>query len=221
MDATQSLTERLTAQIVATIHAEQLQPGAPLPSARALAERYAVTVPTIREALRRLEATGAVSLRHGSGTYVGASIERRILGNPHYAPHDRIGAIELVEARIAIEPGIAHLAATARDDGALAALVEAADNALHADGVAPEASFHARLAAATGNRALRETVESLLELHQRARLEARVRYDRVLDHTEHLDIVDAVRRGDGVEAAHRTERHLRSIHAAIVGGGDA
>lgn len=77
---------------------ENPQPGQTLPSAKALAERFEVTVPTVREALRRLEAAGSVELKHGSGTYVREAINRRILDNPHYVPVDLAAAIELLEA---------------------------------------------------------------------------------------------------------------------------
>ena len=64
MTSTVGLVERLTREIVDTIRSENLQPGQTLPSAKVLAARFEVTVPTVREALRRLEATGSVELKH-------------------------------------------------------------------------------------------------------------------------------------------------------------
>ena len=45
-------------------------PGTRLPATKDLAAKFGVTRLTIREALARLEATGLVQSRHGSGTYV-------------------------------------------------------------------------------------------------------------------------------------------------------
>jgi GntR family transcriptional repressor for pyruvate dehydrogenase complex len=48
----------------------QVARGARLPSGSELAEHFRVSQPTIREALRALEAVGVVEVRHGSGVYV-------------------------------------------------------------------------------------------------------------------------------------------------------
>lgn len=214
----ESLVERLTASIVDSIRAEGLTAGQALPAARKLADQLDVTVPTVREALRRLEAVGVVELKHGSGTYVSDKFERRILDNPYYSPDAGEDAAELLDARIAIEPGIAALAAVNCSRQSLDELAEAANAALELAPAVRPGRFHSALAASTGNRALRETLDSLLTIHARAQQSARIKYDRVQDHTEHLSIVDAIERGDSVEAAHRTERHLRSIKRAVVEG---
>jgi len=76
------LSDRLTEGLLALIGEQSLAPGDALPTVRALAARFEVTTPTIREALRRLQATDAVRLRHGSGIYVGPGIYRTLLPNP-------------------------------------------------------------------------------------------------------------------------------------------
>lgn len=216
MTATTGLVERLTLEIVETIRRDDLQPGQTLPSAKALAERFEVTVPTVREALRRLEATGSVELKHGSGTYVREAINRRILDNPHYVPVDLAAAVELLDARIAMEPGIAELAAVSRDEEALSTMEAAADNALKLESSVPTGHFHVELARASGNRALHEMLVSLLAIHSRTQQAARITYDRLHDHEEHLGILDAIKRGDSFEAAHRTRRHLENIKTVVM-----
>src|SRR5258708_39996625 len=52
--------------------------GAKLPSERELAERYQVSGPTVREAIRGLTAMGLADVRHGSGAYVTAATESLI-----------------------------------------------------------------------------------------------------------------------------------------------
>ncbi|WP_432790260.1 GntR family transcriptional regulator [Brevibacterium sp. K11IcPPYGO002] len=216
MTSTVGLVERLTRDIVDTIRTENLQPGQTLPSAKVLAARFEVTVPTVREALRRLEATGSVELKHGSGTYVREAINRRILDNPHYVPVDLAAAIELLDARIAIEPGIAELAATVQAADAVASMESALDNALQVETAVPAGHFHVELARASGNRALHEMLVSLLAIHSRTQQAARTSYDRLRDHDEHADILDAIRRGDGFEASHRTRKHLEAIKTAVL-----
>lgn len=216
-----TLVERLTREIVDTIRAEKLVPGQALPSARTFAERFEVTVPTVREALRRLEATDVIELRHGSGTYVGASIDRRLLVNQYYSPRKVQDALELVDARIAIEPGIAALAATNHDHEDLALLTDSLDNARTERSAPASSHFHTRIAGATGNRALRETIESLLTIHAQSRQTARIHYDRDQDHAEHALIRDAIASRDADAAADAVRRHLVSIREtlAVAGGG--
>jgi DNA-binding FadR family transcriptional regulator len=213
-----SFSERLADDIVALIRAEQLAPGDALESSRDLAKRFEVTTPTVREALRRLEATGVVELRHGSGTYIGPGLERTLLANPHRPHITRQSVLELAQARLVIEPGIAALAATVRDDPALERLDAAAANALQppARGVRPALHFHVELARASGNPLLLQTVEALLAVRAEEQVEIRFRYDdRERDHAEHLEILGAIRAGDAATAEGLTREHLTTIRDAI------
>ncbi|HEV6953440.1 MAG TPA: FCD domain-containing protein [Promicromonospora sp.] len=213
-----SFSEQLADDIVRLIRSESLGPGDALESSRDLAKRFAVTTPTVREALRRLEATGVVELRHGSGTYIGPGIERTVLANPHRPRITRSSVIELAEARLVIEPGIAALAASARDAAALQRLEAATATALEppVHGHRPALNFHVELAAASGNGLLRETLEALLHVRADEQTEIRFRYDdRQRDHAEHRDILAAVRDGDAAAAERLTREHLTTIRASL------
>ena len=76
-----SLADALADQVLKLIRTDGLRPGDRLPSTRELSQRFAVTVPTLREALRKLQVTGAIQMRHGSGVYVGVD-----LGTPERKP---------------------------------------------------------------------------------------------------------------------------------------
>ena len=89
------------------IEAAGLEPGDALASSRELAKRFEVTTPTIREALRRLEATDVIRFRHGSGTYVSGGVNRRLLVNPHVSESRSESVLELLDARIVLEPPVA------------------------------------------------------------------------------------------------------------------
>jgi GntR family transcriptional regulator, transcriptional repressor for pyruvate dehydrogenase complex len=215
----QSLSERLADDIVEIIHSERLGPGDVLASSRELARRFEVTTPTVREALRRLEATGVVEFRHGSGTYVGPGIDRRLLANPHLPRSTRKSVLELVEARLVVEPAIAAVAARIRVPEAVEELKAASANALHPprESLRQSVHFHVALAAASGNALLRETVEALLHVRAREQVEIRHRYnDRTRDHAEHVEIFEAVRDGDTEAAERLTREHLTAIRDAIV-----
>ncbi|MFE6160952.1 FadR/GntR family transcriptional regulator [Streptomyces sp. NPDC056486] len=214
-----SLSERLADDIVEIIRTERLTPGDALASSRDLARRFEVTTPTVREALRRLEATGVVEFRHGSGTYVGPGVDRRLLANPHQPRSDRASVLELVGARLVLEPAIAAAAARSQAEDGIEQLAFAAGNAL----LPPEESldqsvhFHVALAAASGNALLREAVEALLYVRAREQVEIRHRYnDRERDHAEHVEIYEAVRSGDATAAERLTREHLTAIRDAVL-----
>ncbi|AKU16068.1 FadR/GntR family transcriptional regulator [Luteipulveratus mongoliensis] len=213
-----SFSEQLADDIVALIRAEQLTPGDVLESSRDLAKRFDVTTPTVREALRRLEATNVVELRHGSGTYIGPGIDRSVLANPHRRLITREAVLELAEARLVLEPGIAAAAARERDDAALRRMEQATANALNppAKDVRPIINFHIELAGATGNPLVRQTVEALLHVRAHEQTEIRFRYDdRQRDHTEHQQILEAVRDGDASAAHDLTRDHLTTIRDSV------
>jgi GntR family transcriptional regulator, transcriptional repressor for pyruvate dehydrogenase complex len=72
-----TLTDDLAAGVLDLIRADGLGSGDPLPAARDLARRFGVSTPTLREELRRLQATQAIEIRHGSGTWSGLSCPTR------------------------------------------------------------------------------------------------------------------------------------------------
>ncbi|MEV7006742.1 GntR family transcriptional regulator [Streptosporangium sp. NPDC051022] len=215
----QSLSERLADGIVEIIHNERLGPGDALASSRELAHRLEVTIPTLREALRRLEATQVVEFRHGSGTYVGPGIERRVVVNPHLPHSGRESVLELVEARLVLEPAIAAAAARARVPDAVRQMETSSNNALYPpkEALRRALHFHVALAAASGNALLKETIEALLHIRAREQVEIRHRCnDRVRDHTEHVRIFEAVRDGDATAAERLTREHLTAIRDVIM-----
>lgn len=65
-----SVAERIATTLRTAIVRGRFQPGDALPSERVLAERYDVNRSSIREAMKRLEGWGLVTIRHGGATRV-------------------------------------------------------------------------------------------------------------------------------------------------------
>lgn len=213
-----SLSERIADGIVAVIRETGLAPGDALESSRDLARRFEVTVPTVREALRRLEGMDVVRFRHGSGIYVAEGLRRRLVVNPHAASSGLAPVLELVDARLMLEPPIAGAAARNRTDEQLAALEAAAGNSLvpQVGHERPARHFHTALAAASGNALVCEAIGALLDVRARDQIEIRRRYnDRERDHAEHLVILAAVRDRDEAAATALTRDHLQAIRDAL------
>lgn len=68
--ASKKVAERIATTLRSAIVKGRFQPGDALPSERELAERYEVNRSSIREALKRLEAWGLVTIRQGGATRV-------------------------------------------------------------------------------------------------------------------------------------------------------
>jgi GntR family transcriptional regulator, transcriptional repressor for pyruvate dehydrogenase complex len=218
-----SLLDDLATSMLSLIAERKLAAGDQFESVRSLADRFKVAVPTVREALRRLEATGAVELRHGSGVYVGQHIGRLVLANPLAPTPSSDRLIELLQARALIEPPVAALAARVRTEAALermdrdlAAAAELIASGDHAQLAEVNMDFHRSLAQASGNATLAEVVESVTVVNVREQLEIlHIHGDRQTDLDEHRAIYAAVLAGDSELAERLTHEHLDGVLAVI------
>lgn len=212
----ESLSQQVADQVVEFIRKSQLSAGDPLPPTRELARQFGVNPSTLREALRQLEATGGLSLRHGSGVYVGPNLDRLVLANPTSVGVSIETAVVLIRARLAIEPRIAALAAINRNEEDLRSLQEALTVATTPPLPSPQQSsrpnFHRALARASGNHILAEIIDSLLTVHRLEQHTIRVVYsDRKRDFDQHSTILEAVRSCDPDLAFSLTADHLADI----------
>lgn len=217
-----TLSDALTERMLELIRTGGHRPGDRLPSTRELSQRFAVTTPTLREALRRLEATGAIEMRHGSGIYVGPAIERLVLPNPNMREMRGGQLLELLDARIVIEPPLAAMAARRARGDDLAALErvlgEAATHLRGEDAELHEANmtFHRATARLAGNSVLHEVVDSLLTVHGAEQREIlQIFDDRRRDHEEHRAILQAIVAGDAAAAEDRMRAHLADVKTVI------
>ncbi len=71
-----------------------------------------VSRPSLREVLKALSLLGIIRPKQGDGTYLSASV-RKVLNRPDriLILQDSMDLVELAEARLAVEPYVASLAA--------------------------------------------------------------------------------------------------------------
>ena len=218
MPTRSTLSSQLADGVMDIVAEQGLVVGDQLDGVKQLALRFNVAVPTMREALRRLEGLGIVELRHGSGIYVGPNAGRRVLINPVLPRSDVEQLVELLQARRALEPEIARLAAEVRDEQGLAWLdevltaaqsqVEAGDPVLWRTNL----DIHRAIAAATGNAILGEVLDSIVLLHaedQRAILA--LHGDAAEDFDEHTHIRALIMAGDAAGAHAAVAEHLDHV----------
>ncbi|WP_116199871.1 FadR/GntR family transcriptional regulator [Amycolatopsis circi] len=178
-----SLVEEMTRKILGG----DWPPGTALPSLRHFAASAGVSMLTVREAVRTLQARGWVETRQGVGTFVLEPSAARFvpwqLGASDVAEYR-----ELVEAREAVESTVIELAARRRTAAELAVLTDLVDRMAAASTdrdrfLEADAEFHVALAEAAHNRIL---LRSMLAIRVPLR---RLMADRLLEElTEHGDL---------------------------------
>lgn len=188
----------------------------------ALAETFAVAAPTMREALRRLQALGVVDIRHGSGVYVRRAKQRVIVSNPYTGQLDADVILDLIDARLVIEPHLACLAVARCDEQAiqeLEAILERAERALHGQDVLLSGlnlDFHRAIARLSGNSVLSQTIDSILDLYAAEQMVILQIYgNRDRDHREHTSVLEAIRERRPDLAGERMRQHLEGVRDVL------
>lgn len=195
--------------------------GDQLPTERELASESRLGRGSIREALRILETQGLV--RTHAGRHGGSVVSRPSDGLlaqqiDSYARTHGLSLQALVDARMAIEPMVAQLAATRRTKSDLGALHRIADRLDAAAAVQvrrflkENVKWHHALAAASHNdllRAFATSISSLMYEASRIRNFATADVQLVVSRS-HRRILAAIERRDAAAARRRTERDIAS-----------
>jgi len=217
-----NVSDYVTEQLLELIRVDELSEGSRLPSVVSLARSLSVAAPTVRESLRRLEALGVVEIHHGRGVYVRNPASRVLLSNPYSG---RLGArtiLELLDARLVIEPTLAARTAVnatveeIQELGQLLAdaaeLLEGHDPLLHGVNM----TFHRGVARFSGNAILSQAVDSIVDAYTAEQLVILRIYDnRGRDHEEHIAIFDAICRRDADGASELMRQHLEDVLAVM------
>jgi DNA-binding FadR family transcriptional regulator len=211
-------------QIVRALRGEiaggRLRPGARLPTEKALAERYGVSRPVVREAIASLKQDGLVISRQGAGAFVAEGGARHVFRLDVGKLEDEVEVEHIIELLVAMEVAMAGKAAERRTAAQLARLekaLAAIDRTIAAghDGVEEDMLFHRAVAEASGNPFFRE-LNDFLEARARQFIRAaRTNTARIgglprMVQGEHAAICEAIRKRDPAAARRAAETHLRN-----------
>jgi DNA-binding FadR family transcriptional regulator len=148
------------------IEARNVQAAGRLPPERVLAEEMGISRRRVRHALDMLEAEGRITRQQGRGTLICDARDRAIDLSTELAK--LTNPVDTLEARMAIEPTLARLAALRGTQADFDKLFESAEaSRLAKDPISYEkadAAFHRRIAAAARNPVLVTIFEALLHV---------------------------------------------------------
>lgn len=215
----QKLYEEIADRLIQRIQSGELQPGDRLPSERVLAKEYSVSRSVIREAFRFMERMGCVDSRVGEGTFV-KSPEISDIADPLsilFMQDDEM-PLELIETRLILETAVARLAALRRTDEQLGEMRRTLkemqlDILKGGKGIEQDAKFHAQLAEAAGNRALKIVISTCSEVLSRS-MEVTQQIEGVPQYAliDHENILEAIEKQDDKAAESYMRGHLHKAH---------
>lgn len=215
---TRKTSELVARDLASYIVDNDLPVGTRLPTERELVEVLGVGRTTLREALRLLESRGVISIRAGRQ---GGPVVRRPRANDLgealtlVLQFEKASLDDVIQARIAIEPTVARLAAANATPEQLARMQESIDRTGedlddHANFLRQTQVFHATMAEAAGNALLGIFIDSIKQIADAA-VASGVKYTRrrrkaVMD--VHQQILDALTARDGDIAAKAMADHM-------------
>ncbi|HEY4804127.1 MAG TPA: FadR/GntR family transcriptional regulator [Paraburkholderia sp.] len=212
-----NMPARIYSDILNRIIEGEYKEGERLPTEHMLAERFATSRPTVREALAQLRADGIIATRHGSGTTV---MRRPDPDVRRFAPLETLSDIRrCYEYRVVVEAGAASLAAQKADDEDIAAIQREWDNLqtiIETSGIGAkdDFAFHMAVARASKNQffitalsGIQEQMLFSMNLSRNLSLVKSIERQRLVQQ-EHLEVLEAIQARDAVRASTAMRAHL-------------
>ncbi|MEU7051631.1 FadR/GntR family transcriptional regulator [Streptomyces eurythermus] len=225
LDGIRRLTalDTVRARIALAVDLRLLTPGEKLPPTDQIAAALDVGEITVRRALTSLCRDGVLERRRGrnGGTLVAQRPARGAVGEMDAYRGQNTEVRALIDQRLVMECGLAHLAARNADEAALRHLKQLADEMDHVPTWAEfhgcDERFHLAVAALTGvpaaTHAYRSVLRQLYRYYLPYPLDALRQSNR-----EHHALVDALRDADPAAAADIARRHVEVLHKTMFVG---
>ena len=216
------LSDEVTEHIKMLIRNEDLKPGDKIPNEIELGRLFGVSRPTIRQAVNSLVSQNIVEIVRGRGTFVSRSpgMTKDPLGLEFILTPDL--QISLAEARLAIEPGVARLAAenaTPRDLKKIGECIDKMRAVIHEHriGMAIELDFHRSIAEASCNPIIMRVVPIILDSILNTYADSN---PTIQDHgvalEEHSAVYSAIADHESDRAFALMQNHLQNSHERLV-----
>ncbi|PSL08418.1 GntR family transcriptional regulator [Haloactinopolyspora alba] len=219
-----SVAQRIVAQIEQLLESKELKAGDRLPTERDLAQLVGASRPSVREAVRILQARGRLEVKHGLGVFVLEPAPSTDLGAA--LRNTDLDVDELFSMREVLEVPAARWAAdriTPEQVAQLRAVLDDLDAAFDTDPAdfrqlaTLDATFHLTIADIADNRFLRQTshvLHDILISGMKTTLLIPGRREKSRD--QHDRILGALEANDAAAAARAARTHIRSAQRAAL-----
>lgn len=209
------LYQQVVERIVAHVLDSGMEAGGRLPPERDLAEQLGVSRATVAQALVALEVLGVIGVHHGSGaTLLVRPATAEIL---HGVQEHQARLPDIVDARRAIEPRLAALAAERRTDEDVERIAAAIDR-MRQDvdggdrGLSGDEMFHEAVTQAARSSLLARMMQQLTDQIRETRSESLSQSGRSEQSLAgHVEVFDAIRLGRPDEAERAMVAHLEVV----------
>lgn len=220
--ARKNLDSAILDSLAAFVDEQGIKPGERLPSERALSESLNVGRSSVREALKRWEALGIVSLQQGRGAFLKVAVSPNLLHVPLLlAKPDKVkDLLQILQVRRALEGEAAAVCASSASDetiadiGAALARLETA----HAAGNGSDADweFHQSIYRATGNPFFPQLIQSMQDLlHQLWENALHLKDFAETSYPYHRTMYEAIARRDANAARAEAWKLIDSVETEI------
>lgn len=219
-----NVAQRIVAQVERLLADERLKPGDRLPAEREMAQLLGASRPSLREAVRVLQAQGRLIVKHGQGVFVAEPRSeqalRSALGTAEISVNELFAMREVLEVPAA---GWAAEHVTPEQISELDAQLTELDAAFTEDPddfqrlAALDAGFHLRIAAIARNRFLHQTSHVLHDiLMSGMQTTLLIPGRRQKSQAQHQRILRALTEHDAAGARRAARVHIRSAHQAAL-----
>lgn len=222
-----SLTEQTIAQIKNYIIHNNLSPGSPLPTEKALVEQLGVARSGVREAMRTLAALDIVSVQHGRGTFVGDMSMKPLVDTIAFKSMISVSApaqmlLEVIEIRRGLDLIFAPRVVAAYRGTTNPNLRELVEQMVELANqgrpfMAQDRAFHAGLLSNTKTAVFGNLVEAFWDIHTNALPRRQHANTRDLTQTAraHGLMLDAAEDGDLAAYEHAVTLHYEPLERAL------
>jgi DNA-binding FadR family transcriptional regulator len=217
------------------ISKQTLKPGDKLPTEREIAARFSAARNTVRKTLDSLEQEGVIIREVGRGTFISGQLQPRAFGvafdaGGPVATYRELDLVrktsprDLMEFRLSLEPSIAELSV----ERASGADIERMQVAINQSRVAKslqhfedcDDALHNAIAASTRNPLFSAFAAIVTEIRNQGdwgalKKKTLTNKMREVHTTEHVDIVDAIRRRDAGAAHSKMKNHLQNVRSMM------
>ncbi|WAA09009.1 FadR/GntR family transcriptional regulator [Fervidibacillus albus] len=215
------VSEKVADNIKELIQQGKYTEGQKIPGEREMAQKLNVSRNTVREAYKILEACGFVTIKHGNGVYVASEEEQiRKMTSAFFTSTDQIK--DLFAVRKVLENSSVEWAIKYGKKEEIEKLVQIVEQSKKSTNDYQKLSdldleFHLSLANMSRNSVLIRIMHHLIDLLEGSRLQSiNIPGRPVQSIKEHEMIVEAIKRGNVVDAQNCMSFHLDSVKKSIM-----